>query len=389
MKTFKYRIYPNKTTQTKLNQWFGQARYVWNHYLDKRTIAYKETKKSLSFYDNAKGLTQLKKLSETNWLKECPSQALQQSLMYLDSAFKDFFSRGKGYPKFKKRGLCTDALHFPQGFIIDGNKLSIPKIKDPIKMKLHRAIKGDIKNITLTRNNAHQYFVSIVTDYSPKHKAKLTKEVGIDLGLKDFVVCSDGLKVKIPHFTNKGAKKLKTLQRHYARTEKGSTNREKARLKVAKHQIHIANQRLDFLHKLSSKLIDENQIIATETLAVKNMVRNKRLSKHISNAGWGTFLTLLEYKGKWYGRTINKVDKFFPSSKMCNACGHIKEDLTLSDRTITCKRCGVTYDRDVNASKNILQFAVGTTVKACGVLSTGVELDSTRQGMSKQEAIGL
>ena len=205
-----------------------------------------------------------------------------------------------------------------------------------------------------------QFHVSILTDYEPTSKPTLKKEVGVDVGLKEFVICSDGFKLKMPNFINKGADKLKKLQKRLSKKQKGSANRNKARLKVAKHQLHIANQRKDFLHKVSTKLINENQVIAIESLTVKGMMRNKKLSKHIANASWGEFSVLLNYKATWYGRTIKTVDKFFPSSKMCNACGYIKEDLKLSDRKITCKGCGSTYDRDVNASKNILQFsAVG------------------------------
>jgi putative transposase len=360
MKTFKYRIYPNKETSLLLNAWFGQTRFVWNYYLNQRTVAYKETGKGLSYNANAKDLTQLKKQDEYSWLKECPSQALQQQLKVLDSAFKDFFSRGKGYPRFKKRGFSNDTLHFPAGFKVDGKYLTIPKCKKPIKMKLSREIKGSIRSIKITKNKANQYFVSILTDYEPTPMPKIEKEIGIDVGLKDFVVTSDGLKIKMPHFIDKGYSKLKKLQRRLSKKQKGSANREKARLKVAKHQLHIANQRKDFLHKVSTKLINENQVIAIESLTVKGMIRNRKLSKSIANASWGEFSILLSYKATWYGRTIKTLDKFFPSSKMCNTCGYIKEDLKLSDRTITCKGCGTTYDRDINASKNILQFsAVG------------------------------
>jgi len=360
MKTFKYRIYPDKETSLLLNSWFGQTRYVWNYYLNLRTVTYKDTKKGLSYVDNAKDLTLLKKQEDTLWLSECPSQALQQTLKQLDSSFKDFFSRGKGYPRFKKRGFTTDALHFPAGFKIDGKYLTIPKVKKPIKIKLSREILGDIRNITVTKNQANQYHISVLTDYEPTSKPTLKKEVGVDVGLKDFVITSDGLKIKMPHFTNNGASKLKKLQRRLSKKTKGSANKEKARLKVAKHQQHIANQRKDFLHKVSTKLINENQVIAIESLTVKGMIRNKKLSKHIANASWGEFSVLLNYKATWYGRIIKTLDKFFPSSKMCNACGYIKEDLKLSDRVVTCKSCGSVYDRDINASKNILQFsAVG------------------------------
>jgi len=343
-----------------LNIWFGQARFTWNYYLNKRTVTYKDTKKGLSYVDNARDLTLLKKQEEFSWLKECPSQALQQTLKHLDSSFKDFFSRGKGYPRFKKRGFSTDSLHFPQGFSITENRIRIPKIKKPIRIKSHRKIEGNIGSVILIRNRANQFHISVLTDYKPISKPILKKEVGLDVGLKDFVITSDGLKIKMPHFTNNGAFKLKKLQRRLSKKTKGSANREKARLKVAKHQQHIANQRKDFLHKVSTRLINENQVIAIESLTIKGMIRNKKLSKHIANASWGKFGILLKYKATWYGRTIQTVDKFFPSSKMCNSCGYIKEDLKLSDRIITCKSCGSIYDRDINASKNILAFsAVG------------------------------
>ena len=358
MKTFKFRIYPDKNTISLLDSWFGQSRFVWNYYLNQRTVTYKNTGKGLSYNDNAKDLTQLKKQDEFLWLKEIPSQAPQQTLKQLDSSFKDFFSRGKGYPRFKKRGFCNDSLHFPAGFKVEGNKLTIPKLKTPIQIRLSREIKGNIRSVVVTKNRANQFHVSILTDYKPTPMPTIKKEVGIDVGLKDFVITSDGLKIKMPHFTNKGASKLKKLQKRLSKKQKGSVNREKARIKVAKHQLKIANQRKDFLHKVSTKLINENQVIAIESLTVKGMIRNKKLSKHIANASWGEFSVLLNYKASWYGRIIKTLDKFFPSSKMCNACGYIKEDLKLSDRTITCKGCGSVYDRDINASKNILQFSV-------------------------------
>ncbi len=364
MKTFKCRIYPNKQTISVLDNWFGQTRFVWNYYLNQRTITYKETGKGLSYQDNAKDLTKLKKELEFEWLKECPSQALQQQLKYLDSAFKDFFSRGKGYPRFKKKGITADTLHFPQGFKMVDNELTIPKTKKPIKIKLHREIKGKVSSIKIIRNKANQFYVSILTDYKPTPMPKVDKQIGIDVGLKDFVIASDGKKYKMPHFTNKGFSKLKKLQKRLSKKAKGSDNRTKAKVKVAKQQLKIANQRKDFLHKLSTKLINENQVIAIEDLSICNMVKNKKLSKHIANASWGEFFTLLKYKAEWYGREIKILNKFFPSSKMCSHCGYIKEDLKLSDRTITCKGCGAVYDRDINAAKNILVFATAGTVES-------------------------
>lgn len=363
MKAFKFRIYPNKETAELLEQWFGQARFVWNYYLNKRTVTYKDTGKGLSYADNAKDLTLLKKQSEYSWLKECPSQALQQTLKHLDSAFKDFFSRGKGYPKFKSKKHSNNSLHFPQGFKILNNGIKIPKVTTTIKTKFHREIKGNVRSIIVSKTPAGNYYVSILTDFEPSQLPKTKDKVGIDLGLKHFLIDSKGNKYNMPHFIKKSQKKLTKLQRKLSKKQKSSNNREKVRLKIAKLYEHITNQRLDFLHKLSTKLVREYDLIATESLCVKGMIKNHKLAKHITNASWGNFLTLLEYKAKWYGKEIVKLDKFFPSSKMCNNCGYLKEDLKLSDRTITCPSCGNTYDRDINAAKNILTF---TTVGATG-----------------------
>ncbi len=362
MKAFKFRIYPEKKSAKLLEQWFGQSRFVWNYYLNKRRVTYKDSGKGLSYNDNAKDLTQLKKQPEYNWLSESPSQALQQTLKHLDSAFKDFFSRGKGYPKFKSKKDSRDSLHFPQGFKILNNYIKLPKLLKPIKIKFHREIEGNIKSVVISKTPAGDYYASILTDYEPKQLPKTKVKVGIDLGLKEFLITSGGSKYNMPHFINQREVKLKKLQRKLNRKQKGSKNRNKVRIKIAKLQEDIANQRKDFLHKLSTDLIRKYDLIATETLSVKGMIKNHKLAKHIANASWGMFLNMLEYKAKWYGKKIVKLDKFFPSSKMCNKCGYIKEDLKLSKRSITCPACGSRYDRDINAVKNILTFAtVGAT----------------------------
>jgi len=362
MKAFKFRIYPDKETAKLLDQWFGQSRFVWNYYLSKRTVTYKNRGKGLSYADNARDLTQLKKQPEYEWLKECPSQALQQTLKHLESAFRDFFSRGKGYPRFKSKKLSNNSLHFPQGFKILDKHIVLPKIKKPVRIKFHRQLQGNVRSVVVSKNPSGYYYASILTDFEPDKLLKTKAQVGIDLGLKHFLITSEGSKYNMPHFINKSQSKITKLQRRLSKKVKGSNNRDKIRLKIAKLQEHIANQRKDFLHKLSINLIRKYDLIATETLCVKGMVKNHKLAKHITNASWGMFLGMLEYKAKWYGRTIVKLDKFFPSSKMCNNCGYIKEDLKLSDRTVTCPQCGQTYDRDINAAKNILTFAtVGAT----------------------------
>lgn len=362
MKAFKFRIYPNRKTTELLEQWFGQTRFVWNYYLNKRTVTYNDTGKGLSYVDNAKDLTLLKNLPEYNWLKKCPSQALQQTLKYLDSAFKDFFSCGKGYPKFKSKKHSNSSLHFPQGFKVLNNGIIVPKIKTTIRAKFHREIEGNIRSIAVSKTSAGKYYVSILTDFEPNQLPKTKEKIGIDLGLKHFLIDSNGCKYNMPHFIKKSQFKLTKLQRKLSKKRKGSNNKEKVRLKVAKLHEHIANQRLDFLHKLSIKLVRNYDVIATENLCIKGMIKNHKLAKHIANASWGTFIEMLKYKAKWYGKTILTLDRFFPSSKMCNNCGYIKEDLKLSNRMVTCPSCGITYDRDINAAKNILAFAtVGAT----------------------------
>jgi putative transposase len=237
----------------------------------------------------------------------------------------------------------------------------LPKLrKKPIKIKIHREIKGNIKRIIVSRNKIGQFFVSIVTDYTPKKLPKSNKKIGIDLGLKHFLITSDSRKLPLRKWFKKTETLIKRVQRKLSRKQKGSKRYEKVRQRLAKLQLKIANQRLDFLHKLSKQLIDESQVIAVESLCVKGMIRNHKLSKYIANASWGKFLELLKYKVEWYGRTILSVDIFAPTSKICNKCGYIKQDLKLSDRTWTCPRCRTFHDRDINAAKNILDIALTT-----------------------------
>ena len=359
MYTYKFRIYPDKETAELLIKWFGCSRYVWNWGLERKTKHYKETGKSLSYLQLAKELTLLKR--KQPWLKEAPSQPLQQVLKQLETAFARFFERKSGYPKFKSKKNSAQSLQIPQGFKIENNTLYLPKLrKKPIKMKLHREIKGDVKRIVVSMNTIGQFFVSIITDYTPQKLSKSNQKIGIDLGLKHFLITSDGRKIPLPRWFEKTETLIKRVQRKLSRKQKGGKRYEKTRQRLAKLQLKIANQRLDFLHKLSKRLIDENQVIAIESLCVKGMIRNHKLAKYIANASWGKFLELLKYKAEWYGRTILSVDRFAPTSKMCNKCGYIKQDLKLSDRSWTCPNCGAFHDRDINAAQNILESALTT-----------------------------
>ena len=369
MYTYKFRIYPDKETTKLLIRWFGCNRYVWNWGLERKNKYYKETGKFLSYLQLAKELTILKR--EYTWLKEAPSQALQQVLKQLETAFSNFFERKSGYPKFKSKKKFNQSLQIPQGFKIKGGGLYLPKLrKRPIKIKLHRKIKGNIKRIIVSMNKINQFFVSIVTDYTPKKLPKSNKKIGIDLGLKHFLITSNGRKIPLPKWFKKSENLIKKVQRKLSRKQKGSNRYEKTRQRLAKLQLKISNQRLDFLHKLSKQLIDENQVIAVESLNIKGMIKNHKLAKYIANASWGKFLELLKYKAEWYGRTILEVNRFIPTSKMCNKCGYIKKDLKLSERTWTCPKCGFEHDRDINAAKNILKLAL-TTAGMAGSYARG------------------
>lgn len=353
-KTYKFRIFPNAEQEQNLARHFGHSRWVYNHFLNERKEQYQKGKKSNNYYAQAASLTQLKKQEGTEWLKEVNSQTLQFALKSLDSAYTNFFRGNAKFPRFKSR-RNKNSFTVPQsGKIIDG-KLSIPKFKDGIKIKLHREVLGTIGKMSITRTPSGKYFVSIFTEQKIEQMPSNTKAIGCDLGIKDFVITSDNKKFKNNRYTRKYAKKLKKAQQHLSRKQKGSNGFEKQKIKVAKIHEKIANSRLDTLHKVSYKLVRDNGLIVIEDLNVKGMIKNRKLSKHIADASWGNFVNLLQYKCDWYGRELVKVNRFFPSSKSCGDCGWINQELKLSDREWTCKSCGVVHDRDWNASLNILK----------------------------------
>lgn len=352
-KTYKFRIFPNAEQEQNLARHFGHSRFVYNYFLNERKEQYQKDKKSDNYYAQAKTLTDLKKQEGTEWLKEVNSQTLQFALKSLDSAYINFFRGNAKFPRFKSR-RNKNSFTVPQsGKIIDG-KLSIPKFKDGIKIKLHREVLGTIGKMSITRTPAGKYYVSIFTEQEADELPKTNRQVGIDLGLKDFVITSDNKKFKNNRYTNKYARELKKAQQHLSRKQKGSNGFEKQKIKVAKIHEKIANSRLDTLHKVSYALVRDNGLIVIEDLNVKGMIKNRKLSKHIADASWGSFVNLLQYKCDWYGRELVKVNRFFPSSKTCNKCGWINQDLNLSIREWTCKN-GHKLDRDLNASQNILK----------------------------------
>lgn len=353
-KTYKFRIYPTAEQEVLLAKHFGCTRFVYNHFLNERKEQYQKDKKSDNYYAQAKSLTEIKKKAETEWLKEVNSQTLQFALRSLDTAFLNFFRGNAQFPKFKSR-KHKNTFTIPQFGSVSNRLLYIPKFKDGIKINLHRDVVGKVGKMSITKTPTGKYYVSIFTEQVIEELPKTNKQVGIDLGLKDFVITSDNKKFKNNRYTKKYAKKLKKAQQHLSRKQKGSNGFEKQKLKVAKIHEKIASCRLDTLHKVSIELVRNYDLISVEDLNVKGMIKNHKLSKHIADASWGNFVTLLQYKCDWYGKRLVKVNRFYPSSKTCGDCGWINQELRLSDRKWTCNSCGVIHDRDINASKNILQ----------------------------------
>lgn len=362
--TYKFRIYPTEVQEILLSKHFGAVRFIYNHYLNKQKQHYlnnkeeieaKRVKGNSNFFQNCKDLTQLKKQEEFSWLKEINSQSLQHALNNLDTAYAKFFRKEAQFPVFKSKHNNHQSFTVSQNTLLEGYKLFIPKFKEGIKIKQHRKIEGKILYSTISRTPANKYFVSVTVEREMQEKSRLTKEVGIDLGIKDFCICSDSTRISNPKHLYRLEKKLKFKQKELSKKKKGSKNRNKQRLKVARIHERISNSRLDFLHKLSSKLVNENQVIYLEDLNVKGMVKNHKLAKAISDCSWSKFLTLLKYKSDWNDRQVVQIDRFFPSSKTCSHCGWIKQDLTLKDRDWVCSSCNASIDRDLNASLNILK----------------------------------
>jgi putative transposase len=353
-KTYKFRIYPNEEQEILLSKHFGCSRFVYNYFLNERKEQYQKDKKSDNYYKQAKTLTDLKKKEEYEWLKEVNSQTIQFALRSLDTAYVNFFRGTTKFPKFKSR-KHKNTFTIPQFGIVKDGKILIPKFKNGIKVKLDkREIKGKVGKMNITKTPTGKYYVSIFTEQEIEQLPKTNKKVGIDLGLKDFVITSEGIKFKNNRYTKKYSRQLKKAQQHLSRKEKGSNEFEKQKLKVAKIHEKISSCRLDTLHKISYQLVKDNDLIVVEDLNVKGMIKNHKLSKHISDVSWGNFVDLLNYKCNWYGKELVKVNRFYPSSKTCNCCGWINQNLKLSEREWTCK-CGEKHDRDFNASKNILK----------------------------------
>nr|NGX29865.1 hypothetical protein [Candidatus Anoxychlamydiales bacterium] len=355
-KAYKYRFYPTKFQKEILEKTFGCSRKVYNHFLDLRSKTYKDEKKSINYNDTSKILTTLK--IKYPWLKEVSSVCLQQSLRHLDRAFSSFFKKKSKYPKFKKKRNRQSAKYMKTSFIYEDDKITLAKMKEPLNVRWSRKFKSSPTSLTITKETDDTYYISIIVKEEIKSLDFKKKKIGIDLGIIDTITDSEGNNIKNPKFLNKALKKLKQRQKSLSRKLKKSQNRIKARKKLAKLHQYIKNKRLDFLHKLSWQLVNENQVIAAERLNIKNMLKNRHLAKSISDVSWKQLITFLEYKSKWYKRIFFQVDPFFPSSKTCNSCGHKLSKLPLSIRKWNCPNCNIVNNRDENAAKNVLDEAI-------------------------------
>lgn len=365
-RAYRFRFYPTPEQEAILARTFGCARFAYNHMLRLRTDAWYQRKERVGYHETSAALTVLKTQPELAWLNEVSSVPVQQSLRHLQTAFANFFTKRSRYPSFKSKHDKQAAEYTASAFKWDGKALKLAKMDAPLSIRFSRTLPKTAKltTATVSKDAAGRYFVSMLCDDTVSAKRKVKGKIGIDLGLTHFAILSTGEKIAAPNTFRKNEAKLAKLQRRLSKKQRGSCNRAKARLKIARLHAKMADIRRDFLHKLSTRLINENQVIAVESLAVSNMQKNHCLAKSISDAGWSEFVRQLEYKSLWYGRELVGIDRWYPSSKRCSDCGHVVQKMPLSVRGWTCSECGAVHDRDINAARNIL--AAGLAVSAHG-----------------------
>ena len=363
----KYRIYPNNAQQEALALQFGHTRFVYNYFLALRIETYQQTGKGLNYAATANLLPDLKRDPQYEWLQEADSQVLQQALKDLDRAYQNFFEKRARFPRFKRKH-SRQSIRYPQRVKADlkAKRTWLPKV-GWVKTVFHRPPEGKIKSVVVSKNKSGRYYASFQVEVEIPDPVCQGEAVGMDLGLAHYAALSDGTTIANPRNLLQSEKKLARLQRQLSRRKKGSSGWHKARLKVARMQEKIVNQRKDFEHKLSRRLVDEFGMIGLESLNIKHMLQNQRLAKHITDASWGEFCRQLGYKGEWYGCRIRHVDQWYPSSKTCSVCGAVMEEMLLNVRNWECPECQAHQNRDINAAKNILlQATVGTTESYAG-----------------------
>ncbi len=366
-RAYRYRFYPTSEQEQLLRRTLGCVRLVYNKALHVRTESWYQRQERVDYKETSGMLTQWKKQEDLQFLNEVSSVPLQQGLRNLQKAFTNFWAGRAGYPKFKKKRIGGSAEFTRAAFRWKDGQLWLAKCSEPLPIRWSRTLPQGLEpsTVTVRMEPSGRWFVSLlVDDHAVKPLPEVDKAVGIDAGITSLITTSDGEKIANPKHFKRLRYKLRQAQKKLSRRVKGSNNREKARREVAQIQAAIADSRKDFLHKLTTRLVRENQTIAVEDLAVKNMLKNHKLAQAIADASWAQLVRQLEYKCQWYGRTLVKIDRCFPSSKRCGHCGHIVDKLPLNVREWTCPECGTHHDRDINAAKNIL--AAGLAVSVCG-----------------------
>lgn len=380
-RAFKYRFYPTSEQAAELSRTFGCVRLVYNKALEERTRAWYGEQRRVSYVQSSAALTEWKKTEELTFLTEVSSVPLQQALRHLQTAFGSFFAKRAKYPRYKsKKKSRASAEYTRSGFKWRDGRLTLAKMTEPLDIRWSRPLPegSEPTTVAVSRDTAGRWFVSLLCEDTIAPGPVTNAAVGIDAGITSLVTLSTGEKVTNPRHERHDRARLAKAQRELSRKAKGSANREKARRKVARVHARIGDRRRDFLHKLTSRIVHENQVVVIEDLAVRNMLRNHKLARAISDASWTEMRTMLEYKCAWYGRELVTVDRWFPSSKLCGACGTVAAKMPLNVRTWTCD-CGTTHDRDVNAAKNIK--AAGLAASACGA-GVRPQRESSRTGQS-------
>ena len=376
LKRYKYRIYPSDIQKDFLHATFGCCRFVWNMFLQEQKRTYEYKKKFVFQHEMSALLTEVKKLEGYEFLKDVPSTSLQTITRQQDRAMKDFIKKTKGFPKMKKKAHNQSLELTRNQFSVKNGKLKLAKLKDSIKIKWSRELPSEASSCTILKTNTNQYYVSFVADVPEVVKDVVSNSIGIDLGIETFLTISDGRKIKSPNY-KRLLDKQKKLQRRLSRKNKGSKNRDKARLCLAKNHEKISNIRKDFINKVVSLLVRENQAISIETLDIQKMLKNKYLARLISLQGWYVFKLALKAKAQEYQRIIYEVGTFVPTSQICSECGFRWGKLALSIRSIECSQCHVSHDRDINASKNVLNEYLNYQQTAGHAAASTTSVDAT------------